>query len=91
MASKILITDDEEGPIEVLGLCWKINFPLSFILYASNGEEAFKILKENKDMQQIISDDKMPVMDGAQFLIKVMENSDYTKTMFHSILILQRL
>jgi signal transduction histidine kinase/FixJ family two-component response regulator len=74
MDNKLLLVDDEEGIRKVLSIS------LSDIGYqvftAENGEEALKIFhRENPPI--VLTDIKMPVMDGIELLRKIKdENSD---------------
>jgi len=61
---KILLVDDEETILLV-----EKNILSSFqVITAINGEEALMLLRKHKDIFLIISDFKMPVMDGRVFL-----------------------
>ena len=62
---KILIVDDEENARE--GLAKILKKSGYFTATAENGEEALKILGDNK-YDLVISDIKMPRMDGMQLL-----------------------
>lgn len=62
---QVLIVDDEEDIKEVLGKVVSIVCPK--VITAGSGEEALKILKTEK-IDIIISDMKMPKMDGFEFL-----------------------
>ena len=68
MEEKILLVDDEEGIRKVLGILLADSGYSVFT--AENGEEALKIIKaENPPV--ILSDIKMPVMDGLTLLRKI--------------------
>ena len=74
--TKVLIVDDEK--IERNGIKFLLrNLKIDYETYeAPNGQEALGILKE-KDIDIVLTDVKMPIMDGRQ-LIKLMKaDSDY--------------
>jgi len=65
----ILYVDDEENNL----FSFKAVFRLKYnVLTAISGDEAMKILNE-KDVQIIITDQRMPEMTGVEFLEKVLE------------------
>ncbi|GAB6887221.1 hypothetical protein JCM13304A_07190 [Desulfothermus okinawensis JCM 13304] len=72
----ILLVDDiqptRETLINILRVLGYKNF-----LEASNGEEAIEIIKNNKDIQLIISDWKMPRMSGFDLLKWVRSQEEY--------------
>ena len=64
----VLLVDDEEHNLALLKrtLRGKVH-----ILTACNGQEGLRVLEENQDaVSIIISDHKMPVMEGTEFLEK---------------------
>lgn len=65
---KVLIVDDEEDIREVLAEFCEILGAVPFI--AENGEEGLNIFKKEK-LDLIISDLKMPDMDGFEFVEKI--------------------
>lgn len=69
----ILLVDDEVNNLQLL----KRTFHRKYnILTASNGLEGLKVFEDNRDkISLIVSDHKMPVMDGTEFLEKVNEIS----------------
>jgi len=71
ISSTILLVDDEINNLQLL----KRTFHRKYnILTASNGLEGLKVFEENRDrVALIVSDHKMPVMDGTEFLEKVNE------------------
>ena len=74
----VLVVDDEEINREILGgiLCDYYN-----VLYAGNGEEAYDILVKNrKVLSLILLDLVMPVMNGFDFLEKIMSDPKLRKT-----------
>ena len=72
MDASILIVDDEPAVISALKRAL-IEEPLN-VYTAKNGMEGLEVLKANK-VKIVISDEKMPVMAGSEFLSRV-------KTMF---------
>jgi response regulator RpfG family c-di-GMP phosphodiesterase len=65
----ILYVDDEENNL----ISFKATFRLKHhVFIALSGEEAFKIL-ENKHVDIIITDQRMPAMTGVEFLEQVIE------------------
>ncbi|WOO42872.1 sigma-54-dependent transcriptional regulator [Rubellicoccus peritrichatus] len=70
MAQKILVLDDEENYAEMLESLLEQHFFL--VDSATKPEEALKAL-EQEGYELVISDYKMPVMDGADFLLKARE------------------
>ncbi len=64
---KILYIDDEPTNL----MLFKINFEKKFtVLTGISGFEGLKLLEQNKDIQVVISDMKMPVMNGIEFIRK---------------------
>ncbi len=49
-----------------------------YVLEASNGEEALKVLQENPDIVLILLDWHMPVMNGYEFLKKMRSMDEYS-------------
>ena len=67
---KILYVDDEIINLEL----FKINFGSEYqVLTAKSGMEGLQILDDNKDLMVVISDMKMPQMNGIEFVTKVKE------------------
>lgn len=65
----ILYVDDEENNL----ISFKATFRIQHhVLTAISGEEAFKILK-TKEVDIIITDQRMPAMTGVEFLEKVIQ------------------
>lgn len=69
--STILLVDDELNNLQLL----KRTFHRKYnILTASNGLEGLEIFKQNRDkISLIVSDHKMPIMEGTEFLERVNE------------------
>jgi CheY-like chemotaxis protein len=70
---KVLIVDDEPKIIEILESFFEMEG--YSVVSAHNGKEALKILKGNTPVDLVIADEKMPVMNGAEFLRRL-RNSD---------------
>jgi signal transduction histidine kinase len=67
---KVLLVDDEEGIRRVLGITLEDSG--YEVLKASNGEEALRIFRENQP-PIVLTDIKMPGMDGIELLRKIKE------------------
>ena len=66
----ILYVDDE--PINLI--LFKAVFKSTFVVHtASCGEDGINFLKENTQIQAVVSDMKMPGMDGLEFIKKARE------------------
>ena len=76
MEQKILLVDDEEGIRKVLGI--SLADIGNQVLAAENGEEALKLFKEMQP-QIVLTDIKMPGMDGIELLKKIKEESPDTE------------
>jgi len=69
MTSVILCVDDEANILAALRRAFR---PLGYqVLLAESGKEALKILEQNDQIDLVISDMRMPEMDGARFLAEV--------------------
>lgn len=67
----ILYVDDEENNL----ISFKANFRIKYnVLIALSGDEAMKII-QNKHVDIIITDQRMPNMTGVEFLEKVLEKN----------------
>jgi response regulator RpfG family c-di-GMP phosphodiesterase len=65
---KILYVDDEEINTQV----FKISFSVSFqVLVAYNGQEGLELLQRDPDIKFVISDMKMPQMNGLEFIREI--------------------
>jgi response regulator RpfG family c-di-GMP phosphodiesterase len=74
---KILYIDDEEINLQL----FEINFEIKYnVLTAISGFVALDLLKDNEDVKIIISDMKMPQMNGVEF-IKIAK-SKYAQIVF---------
>lgn len=61
---KILFVDDEKINL----MLFKVNFRKKFVvLTAENVNEAISLLEENSDIELVVTDMKMPGMDGIEF------------------------
>lgn len=69
---RILYVDDEEINLELLQLTFMNELE---IITASSGKEGLEILDMNPDIQVIISDLKMPVMNGLDFIKEIKKTS----------------
>lgn len=65
---KILYVDDEEFNVKL----FKLNFSnLYNVLTANSGMEGIEIINSNQDIEFIVSDMKMPEMNGLEFINEV--------------------
>lgn len=63
----VLYVDDEPINLKLFGL----NFQRTFnVTTALSGFEGLEILKKNKDIPVVVSDMRMPNMDGLEFIAK---------------------
>lgn len=76
MAQKILLIDDEEGIRKVLGI--SLTDSGYKVLTAENGEEALRLFRETQP-PIVLTDIKMPGMDGIELLKKIKEESPDTE------------
>jgi class 3 adenylate cyclase len=84
--AKILVVDDEED-LEMLfrqKYRQKIRSGEYEMLFALNGQLALDTLKDNPDVDIILSDINMPVMDGLTLLANTKEKNPLTKTIIIS-------
>ena len=68
---RILYVDDEIINLELLQLTFMNDFE---VLTAVSAEEGLKLLELNPDIHVVISDLKMPVMNGLDFIKVVKQN-----------------
>ena len=73
---KILCVDDEKNVLRAL--CRLFMDDDYEVLTAGSGKEGLKILEEHQNIQLIISDYRMPEMDGVEFLKHACERSPET-------------
>lgn len=67
----ILYVDDEDFNLFLFKSNFEANYP---VFTASSGEEGLEVLKENNDkIIVVISDMRMPVMNGVEFITKARE------------------
>lgn len=67
---KILYVDDEKINLQL----FRINLSKKYtIVLAEDGIKGLEILAENKDIDVVISDMKMPIMNGVQFIKEAKE------------------
>ena len=69
----LLYVDDEPINLTVFELNFKKKYK---VITASSGKEGLLRLEENRDIMIVISDMKMPGMDGIEFIRKAKENFD---------------
>ena len=77
---KILIVDDEESITKLLATLLKDQ--VDEIKVAYNGKEALNIVKKEKGISLILTDIKMPIMDGLEFIKRVREMGHDTPVIF---------
>lgn len=67
----ILAVDDEENNLSLIRRTLRSNYD---ILIASSGEQALEIIKEHgNEISLIVSDQKMPIMEGTEFFKRISE------------------
>jgi PAS domain S-box-containing protein len=71
LKSKLLIVDDEEDNLDLLQ---RIFYRSHHILRAKNGFEALALLATEPNVAVIVSDQRMPMMSGTEFLSQVAES-----------------
>ncbi|MBQ7265954.1 MAG: response regulator transcription factor [Firmicutes bacterium] len=74
MEYNILVADDEKDIRQAIKI-YLTNEQMN-VFTASDGEEALKILEENKDIHLIIMDLMMPKMDGIQAILKIRKDKE---------------
>ncbi|WP_224365096.1 protein kinase domain-containing protein [Hyalangium versicolor] len=85
-AAKVLVVDDEPDMALVMQLLLRkeIEENIYEFVFASNGEEALEKLRQHPDVEAILSDLKMPKMDGLTFLGRVGEVNPLVKVIIVS-------
>jgi len=68
--SKVLYVDDERLNLMLFAAHLEKRYK---VLTANNGADGLLILKENSDIRVVVSDMKMPHMNGIEFIKKAME------------------
>ena len=67
---KVMYVDDEEINL----MLFKLNFEKKYdVITALGGEEALHLLDDNKDIEIVVSDMRMPSMNGIEFIQKAKE------------------
>jgi CheY-like chemotaxis protein len=75
MNGKILFVDDEPGVLEGYKRLLRADFQLST---AANGDEAIAEIKKNGPYEVVVSDLRMPGMNGVQLLSRIRQTSPQT-------------
>ena len=73
---KLLYVDDEDLNIQLFLMLFSKKFN---VITSNSGKEALNILDEHKDIFVVISDMKMPEMNGLEFISKAREKYDNIK------------
>ena len=71
MSIKVLYVDDDELNVELFKMVFKRHY---IIIGAQNGEEALNTLRNNQDIQVVISDMKMHEMSGLEFIMQAQKD-----------------
>lgn len=79
----IVVADDESMQCEILAQIIGAMIPEARILSCSNGAEAYEILKE-RPVDVLITDIRMPVMDGMELIEKAAREFPRVKTLLIS-------
>lgn len=69
----ILYVDDDQFNITLFEFNFKNEFE---ILNATSGSEALELIKNHDEIRAIVSDVRMPEMDGIEFITKVKETRE---------------
>jgi len=81
-AKKVLFVDDEAPFIQLINRAFKDE---EFdILTAENGEKAIEVFRKNMPIPLIVTDFKMPGMNGADLIERLDEISSETRSIFVS-------
>ncbi len=70
---KLLFVEDEEDLIEII--TDTLNKLQASFLTAKNGEEALGVIKQNPDIDVVITDLNMPIMSGLELIEKLNEDN----------------
>lgn len=73
---KLLFIEDEEDLIEII--TDTLNKLQASFLTAKNGEEALDVIKQNPDIDIVVTDLNMPIMSGLE-LIKELKEDNFDK------------
>jgi DNA-binding NarL/FixJ family response regulator len=74
---RLLIVDDEQNVLSAVSRCL-LDMPYQ-VLTASSGAEGLELLHQNNGVDLVISDFRMPGMNGVEFLQQVMKHWPETK------------
>ena len=75
--NKVLVVDDEEAILKGI----RLNLGRTFDITIANGpDEAFRLFKEDGPFEVVVSDMRMPGMDGATMLKKIKEENPEVMT-----------
>jgi two-component system, response regulator, stage 0 sporulation protein F len=67
---KIMYVDDEEMNLKL----FELNFNRKYeVITSESGIDALNLLEEHPDLKMVISDMKMPIMNGLEFIKKAKE------------------
>ena len=77
----ILYVDDEETNVYVFDMQFRKRYR---VYKAFSGAEGLEILRNNPDISVVLTDMKMPVMDGLTFASKIREEFEHIKVMMLS-------
>lgn len=69
MKAKVLIVDDEKDNLDALRRLLRKDFD---VLSAETGAQALEIVKQNPDLEVLVSDQRMPGMTGSEFFQNVL-------------------
>jgi YesN/AraC family two-component response regulator len=81
MSERILFVDDEPNVLEGIRRTLRKQ---GEIYTAASGAEGLRVLSESAPFALVVSDMRMPIMNGAQFLAKVREHAPDTVRMILS-------
>ena len=69
---RVLYVDDEEINLELLQLTFRNELE---VITATSAKDGLRILDTNPDIEVVISDLKMPLMNGLEFIKEIKKNS----------------